>query len=292
MSFLEYRLKTTPTGFGKVFYLNWALILVITAVAAIGWLMLYSISGGQLEVWAEPQMKRYAMGLVLMFAVAFTPIWFWRSMSGMAYALSMVLEEVMVEQYGIQYGIDWCCLRAPWIMEKDDFRYSLSFGASGEATNGFIGGLNHFRAFLVPLQTPLGAEYPNAQAIAVTQHGFAVPRIHHQVVAVLDYGVHFINQARRHVGDGALPGIHGKWRVAAHKVHQAVQVYKQVERYATDVAVFKPPGLNGVGFFLVAQSHVGVLRHFNHHLEYAANGTTFHAAFHLAHGGVARVVEY
>ena len=44
------------------------------------------------------------------------------------YALSKVLEEVMVEQYGIQYGIDWCCLRAPWIMEKDDFRCSLSFG--------------------------------------------------------------------------------------------------------------------------------------------------------------------
>jgi len=44
------------------------------------------------------------------------------------YALSKVLEEVMIEQYGIQYGIDWCCLRAPWIMEKDDFRCSLSFG--------------------------------------------------------------------------------------------------------------------------------------------------------------------
>lgn len=44
------------------------------------------------------------------------------------YALSKVLEEVMLQQFGIQYGIDWCCLRAPWIMEKDDFRYSLSFG--------------------------------------------------------------------------------------------------------------------------------------------------------------------
>ena len=44
------------------------------------------------------------------------------------YALSKVLEEVMLTQYGIQYGIDWCCLRAPWIMEKDDFRASLSFG--------------------------------------------------------------------------------------------------------------------------------------------------------------------
>ncbi|HET7717123.1 MAG TPA: NAD(P)-dependent oxidoreductase [Bauldia sp.] len=44
------------------------------------------------------------------------------------YALSKVLEEVMLEQFGIQYGINHCCLRAPWIMEKDDFRYSLSFG--------------------------------------------------------------------------------------------------------------------------------------------------------------------
>ena len=44
------------------------------------------------------------------------------------YALSKVLEEVMLQQFGIQYGIDWCCLRAPWIMEKDDFRYTLSFG--------------------------------------------------------------------------------------------------------------------------------------------------------------------
>ena len=33
MSFLEYRLKTVPSGFAKVLYLNWALILVLTAVA-------------------------------------------------------------------------------------------------------------------------------------------------------------------------------------------------------------------------------------------------------------------
>ncbi|TDQ84112.1 nucleoside-diphosphate-sugar epimerase [Dongia mobilis] len=44
------------------------------------------------------------------------------------YALSKVLEEVMLTQFGIQYGINACCLRAPWIMEKDDFRFTLSFG--------------------------------------------------------------------------------------------------------------------------------------------------------------------
>jgi nucleoside-diphosphate-sugar epimerase len=44
------------------------------------------------------------------------------------YALSKVLEEVMLEQYVIQYDFFGCCLRAPWIMEKDDFKYQLSFG--------------------------------------------------------------------------------------------------------------------------------------------------------------------
>lgn len=44
------------------------------------------------------------------------------------YALSKVLEEVMLEQYYIQYNLNGCCLRAPWIMEKDDFKVTLSFG--------------------------------------------------------------------------------------------------------------------------------------------------------------------
>lgn len=44
------------------------------------------------------------------------------------YALSKVLEEVMLEQYYLQYDLNGCCLRAPWIMEKDDLKYTLSFG--------------------------------------------------------------------------------------------------------------------------------------------------------------------
>ncbi|MBP3124677.1 NAD(P)-dependent oxidoreductase [Thalassospira sp. ER-Se-21-Dark] len=44
------------------------------------------------------------------------------------YALTKVLEEVMIEQYQIQYGLNGTVLRAPWIMEKDDFKCALSFG--------------------------------------------------------------------------------------------------------------------------------------------------------------------
>src|SRR5688572_19168166 len=45
------------------------------------------------------------------------------------YALSKVLEETMLQQYHVQYDLNGCCLRAPWIMEKDDLRHHLSFGA-------------------------------------------------------------------------------------------------------------------------------------------------------------------
>ncbi len=56
------------------------------------------------------------------------------------YALTKVIEEVMLEQYRIQYGIGATCLRAPWIMEKDDFRHALSFSAQfgGPAWTDFL----------------------------------------------------------------------------------------------------------------------------------------------------------
>jgi nucleoside-diphosphate-sugar epimerase len=44
------------------------------------------------------------------------------------YALTKVLEEVMLEQYQHQYGVNGCILRPPWIMEKDDFRFALTMG--------------------------------------------------------------------------------------------------------------------------------------------------------------------
>lgn len=91
MSFLEYTVKTVPTGVRKVFYLNWALVVLLVAVAGVGFLMLYSVGGGDLDRWAEPQMKRFALGLGAMFAIAFVPIWFWRSMAGLGYALGLVL---------------------------------------------------------------------------------------------------------------------------------------------------------------------------------------------------------
>lgn len=91
MSYLEYNVKYTPTGLRKVLYVNWALVILLSAVVAVGLLMLYSVAGGEFDRWAEPQLRRFGLALFVMFVVGFVPLWFWRSMSGMAYAVTLIL---------------------------------------------------------------------------------------------------------------------------------------------------------------------------------------------------------
>ncbi|SPJ25234.1 rod shape-determining protein RodA [Palleronia abyssalis] len=91
MSYLEYNVKRVPSGLSKVLYFNWPLFLLLCTVAGAGFLMLYSVAGGSLEPWAEPQIKRFALGCVVMFAIAMVPIWFWRNMAGLAYGISLAL---------------------------------------------------------------------------------------------------------------------------------------------------------------------------------------------------------
>lgn len=99
MTYLENRIRYVPSGFRKVLYLNWPLILLLAAISCVGFLMLYSVAGGRIETWAEPQMKRFAVGMVGMFAVAFTPIWVWRSLSLPAYLVCLLLL-IAVEFFG------------------------------------------------------------------------------------------------------------------------------------------------------------------------------------------------
>jgi len=91
VSYLEYRVQTVPTGLSKVLHVHWALVVLLTAVACMGFLMLYSVAGGSMEPWARPQMERFALGLVLMFFVAFVPVYFWRNVALLAYAAAFAL---------------------------------------------------------------------------------------------------------------------------------------------------------------------------------------------------------
>ncbi|MFP5508124.1 MAG: rod shape-determining protein RodA [Alphaproteobacteria bacterium] len=103
MSYLEYTVKTVPSGIRKVLYLNWPIVLLLVAVASVGFLMLYSVAGGSFTRWTEPQMQRFGLGLVVMFIVAMVPIWFWRNMAALAYLVSLLLL-LAVEFFGATGG--------------------------------------------------------------------------------------------------------------------------------------------------------------------------------------------
>ena len=99
MSYLEANAKFVPSGFRKLLYLNWPVVLLLAAVSGFGFLMLYSVAGGSATPWMEPQMKRFGVGMVAMIVVAMVPIWFWRNMALLAYGVSLALL-VAVDMFG------------------------------------------------------------------------------------------------------------------------------------------------------------------------------------------------
>ncbi len=102
---------TRPLGFGgKLLRLNWPLLLLTVSSASLGFLMLYSVAGGDLEPWAGRQMTRFGVGFAGMMVVALIDIRFWRAMAPLAYAFGLALlaavELIGVVGMGAQRWID------------------------------------------------------------------------------------------------------------------------------------------------------------------------------------------
>ena len=91
MGYLDYKDTETPRGIRMFFSLNWPLVFLLAAVASAGFLMLYSVAGGNVETWARPQMERFVVGMIAMIALGFVPIWFWRGISVAAYIVCVLL---------------------------------------------------------------------------------------------------------------------------------------------------------------------------------------------------------
>ncbi|NNU79900.1 rod shape-determining protein RodA [Halovulum dunhuangense] len=99
MTFLDQSHRQLPTGAAKILHLNWAIILLLCAIASTGFLMLYSVANGSFDPWASRQMVRFAAGAVVMLIIAMIHIRFWRAMAPLAYGGSLILL-VLVEFFG------------------------------------------------------------------------------------------------------------------------------------------------------------------------------------------------
>jgi rod shape determining protein RodA len=91
--------QTELTLAQKLREVNWGLVLLVTAVASIGFAMLYSAAGGAFDPWASRQMARFGVGLVLMLAAATVDFRLWLRWAYPAYGVGLALL-VAVETVG------------------------------------------------------------------------------------------------------------------------------------------------------------------------------------------------
>jgi rod shape determining protein RodA len=85
-----------PTGretrlLGKLRTLNWTLVGLITAVCCIGFALLYSVAGMKIDPWADRQMMRFGVGLLVMLVIAVVDIRWWFQLAYPIYGISLLL---------------------------------------------------------------------------------------------------------------------------------------------------------------------------------------------------------
>lgn len=98
MSF-SFDFQTEQSLSRKFFHLNWGLAALVTLIAAIGFMALYSAANGHLDPWASRQITRFCVGFIIMLVVALIDIRFWYRMSYPIFIVGFVLL-VIVEFMG------------------------------------------------------------------------------------------------------------------------------------------------------------------------------------------------
>ena len=81
-----------PVGFAeKIWRINWGLVLVLSAIAGIGVVALYSAAGGHFDPWAARHAVRYGVALGMMLVVALIHPKVWLTLAWPIYVVSMLL---------------------------------------------------------------------------------------------------------------------------------------------------------------------------------------------------------
>ncbi|MDI1283426.1 MAG: rod shape-determining protein RodA [Reyranella sp.] len=81
-----------PVGFAeRIWRINWGLALVLTAIAAVGVVALYSAAGGRFEPWASRHAVRYGAAFAMMLVVALIHPKVWLALAWPIYIVSLLL---------------------------------------------------------------------------------------------------------------------------------------------------------------------------------------------------------
>ena len=86
-----FEIQSSMKIWQKVRQINWGLLALLTAIAGVGWLALYSAAGGSLDPWASRQMVRFAAGIGVLVFVALVDIRLWYRLAYPIYGVTLVL---------------------------------------------------------------------------------------------------------------------------------------------------------------------------------------------------------
>lgn len=99
----KQRYHQLPIGFRKILFLNWPVLLLVITVSNFGFLILYSVADGNFKPWAEAQIIRFIIGLLIILIFSFIHTNFWKKISLATYLLSLILL-IMVLYFGVSGG--------------------------------------------------------------------------------------------------------------------------------------------------------------------------------------------
>ncbi|MEE2699077.1 MAG: rod shape-determining protein RodA [Pseudomonadota bacterium] len=75
----------------KLWQIHWFFVLILAVIASIGFAMLYSAAGGNIEPWAKQHAIRFIIGVLLMIGVAIVDIRFWLRYAYLFYLVIFIL---------------------------------------------------------------------------------------------------------------------------------------------------------------------------------------------------------
>jgi rod shape determining protein RodA len=84
--------------FQKFQHMGWGLVLLITIMAGVGFVALYSAAGGNMDPWASKQLVRFIAGLVGLVIIAMIDVKWWFKLSYPIYVVgfvALIIVEVM-----------------------------------------------------------------------------------------------------------------------------------------------------------------------------------------------------
>ena len=247
----------------KIWQINWSLVLLITATAAIGFAMLYSAANGSFDPWAKRQMVRFALGFALMMFIALLDIRFWLRTAYLAYAAALVLL-VAVEVHGnIGMGAQrWISLGPVQVQPSELMKISLVLALARYFHGLNLEEVNRFTSFIPPI---LMIAAPTALVLRQPDLGTAMMLAAGGVVLMFLAGVRiwiFVAGAL-----AALASIPVAWQFLREYQKQRVLTFIDPEtdplgagyHILQSKIALGSGGMFGKGFLLGTQSHLNFL---------------------------------